>query len=204
MYIVLNRFYIYAYIKKSIKQTPVIIMRFEIFVDSQLLSVSYFCSSLCLSAAVNGTFHQRARVGSVSKGEDTPLPVEPMGDRKIWMGFNGEKVIISGPRLYIYLYMDLNDNFSFQEFDRLLCNCSDKGCRENTMRKTTYRLMSRMWRHIRLITLSHSDSVPINQTKMPVCFVPECTHSSRYGCSFFRFPSYVKTRNLRQSPHRHN
>ncbi|CAL8253703.1 unnamed protein product [Boreogadus saida] len=30
---------------------------------------------------------------------------------------------------------------------------------------------------------------------MPVCFVPECTHSSRHGCSFFRFPSDVKTRN---------
>ena len=35
------------------------------------------------------------------------------------------------------LFVDLNDNFSCQEFDRLLCNCSVKGCRENTMRKTT-------------------------------------------------------------------
>jgi hypothetical protein len=35
------------------------------------------------------------------------------------------------------LFVDLNDNFSCQEFDRLLCNCSVKGFRENTMRKTT-------------------------------------------------------------------
>ena len=35
------------------------------------------------------------------------------------------------------LFFDLNDNFSCQEFDSLLCNCSIKGCRENTMRKTT-------------------------------------------------------------------
>ena len=35
------------------------------------------------------------------------------------------------------MFVDLNDNFSCQEFDRLLCNCSVKGCRENTMRKTT-------------------------------------------------------------------
>ena len=27
--------------------------------------------------------------------------------------------------------------FSRKEFDRLLCNCSVKGCRENMMRKTT-------------------------------------------------------------------
>ena len=35
------------------------------------------------------------------------------------------------------LFVDLKDNFSCKEFDRLLCNCSDKGCRENTTRKTT-------------------------------------------------------------------
>ena len=35
------------------------------------------------------------------------------------------------------LFVDLNDNFSCKEFNRLLCNCSDKGCRENTTRKTT-------------------------------------------------------------------
>ena len=34
------------------------------------------------------------------------------------------------------LFLNLNNNFSCQEFDRLLCNCSVKGCRENTMRKT--------------------------------------------------------------------
>ena len=34
------------------------------------------------------------------------------------------------------LFVDLNYNFSCQEFDCLLCNCSVKGCRENTMRKT--------------------------------------------------------------------
>ena len=35
------------------------------------------------------------------------------------------------------LFVDLNDNFSWQEFDRLLCRSSVKGCSENTMRKTT-------------------------------------------------------------------
>ena len=35
------------------------------------------------------------------------------------------------------LFVDLNDNLPCQEFDRLMCNCSVKGCRENTMRKTT-------------------------------------------------------------------
>ena len=35
------------------------------------------------------------------------------------------------------LFVDLNDNFSCQEFDRLLCKSSVNGCRENTMRKTT-------------------------------------------------------------------
>ena len=35
------------------------------------------------------------------------------------------------------LFVDFNYNFSCQEFDRLLSNCSVKGCRENTMRKTT-------------------------------------------------------------------
>ena len=35
------------------------------------------------------------------------------------------------------LFVDLNYYFSCQEFDRLLCNYSVKGCRENTMRKTT-------------------------------------------------------------------
>ena len=35
------------------------------------------------------------------------------------------------------LFVDLNDTFSCKEFDRLLCNCSVKGYRENTMRKNT-------------------------------------------------------------------
>ena len=35
------------------------------------------------------------------------------------------------------LFVDLDDHFSCQVFDSLLCNCSVKGCRENTMRKTT-------------------------------------------------------------------
>ena len=33
--------------------------------------------------------------------------------------------------------LDLNNNCSCQECDRLLFNCSVRGCRENTMRKTT-------------------------------------------------------------------
>ncbi|KAG5277757.1 hypothetical protein AALO_G00091040 [Alosa alosa] len=28
--------------------------------------------------------------------------------------------------------------------------------------------------------------------KMPVCFVPQCAHSSRNGCSFFRFSRKCK------------
>lgn len=38
------------------------------------------------------------------------------------------------------LFVGLNDIFSRQEFDSLLCNCSVKGCREKTMRKTTCRV----------------------------------------------------------------
>ena len=59
------------------------------------------------------------------------------------MGYNREKVIILWSQsLYApdYTYMwfvNLNDNFSCQEFDHLLCNCSVKGCRENAIRKTT-------------------------------------------------------------------
>ena len=57
------------------------------------------------------------------------------------------KLLCSGPSLYMprmtdMLFVDLNYIFSRQEFDRLLCNCSVKGRRENTMRK-----MSRMCRH---------------------------------------------------------
>ena len=44
------------------------------------------------------------------------------------------------------LFVDLNDNFSCQEFDRLLCKCSVKGCRENTMWKTTCLVPSRSLR----------------------------------------------------------
>ncbi|KAG5263090.1 hypothetical protein AALO_G00282440 [Alosa alosa] len=31
---------------------------------------------------------------------------------------------------------------------------------------------------------------------MPVCFVPQCAHSSRNGCSFFRFPGNARTKTL--------
>ena len=41
------------------------------------------------------------------------------------------------PQITHMLFVDLNDNFSCQEFDRLLCNCSVKGFRENKMSKTT-------------------------------------------------------------------
>jgi hypothetical protein len=62
------------------------------------------------------------------------------------------------------LFVDLNDNFSGQEFGRLLCNCSVKGCRENTMRKTTHL--------VRDVTLpatgvDETDNLPIGITKTP-------------------------------------
>ena len=38
------------------------------------------------------------------------------------------------------LLVDLNDIFSCQEYNSLLCNCSVRGCRETTMRKTTCRV----------------------------------------------------------------
>ena len=46
------------------------------------------------------------------------------------------------PRI-THMCVDLNDHFSCQEFHRLLCNCSVKGCRENTWDT------SRTWRHAR-------------------------------------------------------
>ena len=57
-------------------------------------------------------------------------------------GFQWRKKIFSGPSLYMpsithMLIVDLNNNFSCHEFDCILCNCSVKGCRENTMRKTS-------------------------------------------------------------------
>jgi hypothetical protein len=61
-------------------------------------------------------------------------------DRNTWMGFNGEKVIIfRSQSLYAldYAYVVVKFNHNFLEFDRLLCNCSVKGCREITMRKIT-------------------------------------------------------------------
>ena len=58
------------------------------------------------------------------------------------MGVNGEKIIIFWSQSlyaldYTYVVCGFKDNFSCKEFDRLLCNCSDKGSRENTTRKTT-------------------------------------------------------------------
>ena len=41
------------------------------------------------------------------------------------------------PLITHMLFVDLTDNFSCQEFDRLLCNCSIKGCSVNTIRKPT-------------------------------------------------------------------
>ena len=42
------------------------------------------------------------------------------------------------------LFVTLNDNFSCQEFDHLLCNCSVKGCRQKHNEKDN---MSHMWCH---------------------------------------------------------
>ena len=48
------------------------------------------------------------------------------------------KLLFSGPSLYMpwithMLFVDLNYNFSCQEFDRLLCSSSVKRCRESTI-----------------------------------------------------------------------
>ena len=59
------------------------------------------------------------------------------------MVYNGEKVIIFWSQSFYapdYTYVVCGFKLkkkSCQEFDRLLCNCSVKGCRENTMRQTT-------------------------------------------------------------------
>jgi hypothetical protein len=79
-------------------------------------------------------------------GEVTPLPVELMMgpvrskiiNRFQWRESNYFLVpLFICPGLHM-LFVDLNYNFSCQEFDRLLCNCSVEDCRENTMRKTVY------------------------------------------------------------------
>ena len=47
----------------------------------------------------------------------------PSGREKYEWVFNGEKVIIFLlPMITHMLFVDLNSNFSCQEFDRLLCN----------------------------------------------------------------------------------
>jgi hypothetical protein len=62
----------------------------------------------------------------------------PLGEKnRMWV--NGKKCIIFWSQslngLDMFCVGPIN-RFSRKEFDRLLCNCSVKGCRENTMRKT--------------------------------------------------------------------
>ena len=61
----------------------------------------------------------------------------------------------------LHMFVDLNDNFSCQEFDRLLCNCSVKGCRENTLRKTTRLVCDVM---LPATCVDKTDSLPIGIT----------------------------------------
>ena len=77
-------------------------------------------------------------------------------------------------------FVDLNDNFSCQEFDRLLCNWSVKGCRENTMRKTTCLVCA--------VTLPETgvdktDNLPIGIT--------ETLHMPRFIMVFTSFDAFI-------------
>ena len=60
------------------------------------------------------------------------------------------------------LFVDLNDNCSCQEFDRLLCICSVKGWSENTMRKTTCLVCAVM---LPVTGVDKTDNLPIGITK---------------------------------------
>ena len=78
------------------------------------------------------------------------------------------------------LFVDLNDNFSCQEFDRLLCNCSIKGCRENGMRKTSQLVCD--------VTLpatgvEKTDNLPIGIT--------ETLHVPRFMMVFTSFDAFI-------------
>ena len=78
------------------------------------------------------------------------------------------------------LFVDLNDIFSCQEFDRLLCNCSVKGCRENTMRRTPCLVCA--------VTLpatgvDKTDNLPIGIT--------EALHMPRFIMVFSPFDAFI-------------
>ena len=100
-------------------------------------------------------------------GEVTPLPVEPMGPmRSKNMNELKWRESIFFYSLYMpwithMLFFDLNDNFSCQEFDSLLCNCSIKGCRENTMRKTTCLVCAVT---LPATGMDNTDNLPITET----------------------------------------
>ena len=103
----------------------------------------------------------------------------------------------SQPWITQMLFVGLNDSFSCQEFNSLLCNCSVKGWRDNTMRKTTCRVCdvtsSPFPSASRFTVPTRSDQIRSDQDAG--VFSVLCPHSIRNGGSFFRFPSDVKTRN---------
>ena len=66
------------------------------------------------------------------------------------------------PQITHMLLVDLSDKFSRQEFDHLLCNCSVKGCRENTIRKTTGLVCDVM---LPATGVDKTDNLPIGKTE---------------------------------------
>ena len=78
------------------------------------------------------------------------------------------------------LFVDLNDNFSCKEFNRILCNCSDKGCRENPMRKTP-----------RLVCDVTLPATGVDKTdNLPIC-ITETLHMPRLIVVFTSFYAFI-------------
>ena len=76
------------------------------------------------------------------------------------------------------LFVDLNDNFSCQEFDRLLSNCSVKGCRENT-------------REIRLVCDVTLPATGVDQTDNLPISITETLHMPRLIMVFTSFDAFI-------------
>ena len=78
------------------------------------------------------------------------------------------------------LFVDFNYNCSCREFDRLLCNCSVKGCRENRMRKTT-RLVCDVT--LPATGVDKTDNLPIG--------ISETLHMPRLVMFFTSFDAFI-------------
>ena len=78
------------------------------------------------------------------------------------------------------LFVDLNDNFSCKEFNRLLCNCSDKGCRENPTRKT-----------IRLVCDVTLPATGVEKTDNLPIGITETLHVPRFMMVFTSFDAFI-------------